>query len=573
MPEFVLALGGSNHDFSCALMRDRDIVVAIEEERLSRRKHGVADFYTNPVRHSIAYCLAYAGITLDDVAVIVSSDLLPGRVRHELRDRPLRLFPHHLCHAASVLLMLPPQHRAAILIYDGMGSIIGRLDDNTGVARNVRETFSFYLSSPSGIVCLGQTRGSGVFEHDEFPSSLNSSVGMLYEFVTALIGFHHMDAGKTMGLAAHGTPRYLPLFERFVALGASPNDCFVCELDNPLFRDSIEEVLIGGGNTFGTRADLAASVQAVVNNTLVHCISMFDNHDYDYLCLAGGCALNTVATSHLITVMAPLVPVVVPPHASDAGLAFGALYLYATDLAKRQLALTFRGGSIVPGISRPGRTYTPQEHLNAARSFYPRLAFDASVTTATDLAHRIAEGEIVGVLNGPSEIGPRALGGRSILADPRSAITRELINRQMKEREPFRPLAPMILASAYDDFFHNRQAADPFMLKVSTAKERCRREAPAVVHVDGTARVQVVPEDGDPFLLELLTEFGRRTGVPMVLNTSFNRRGEPIVETPTDAIDAFLGMNLHGLFLDGFYVRPASADKPSTTSSRRTASL
>lgn len=573
MAEYVLALGGSNHDFSCVLMRGRDIIVAIEEERLSRRKHGLADFYSNPVRHSVAYCLAYAGITLDDVAAIVSSDLLPARVHHEFRGRHLRLFPHHLCHAASVLLMLPPRSRAAVLIYDGMGSIVAQMEDTAGLVRNVRETFSFYVSGPAGLECLGQTRGSGVFEHDEFPSSLNNSVGMLYEFITALIGFHHMDAGKTMGLAAHGSPRFLSLLEQFVRYGHSPDGCFECDLDNPAFRDAVEDVLLRGGGSFGTKADLAASVQTIVNKTLVNCVSMFAAHAYDYLCLAGGCALNTVATAHLIAAGGQQhVPVVVPPYAGDAGLGIGALALYAAERDGHPPQLTFRGGPVSPAIARPGRVYSAQEHFDAARNYYPRLVFDTSVRTASDLAQCIASGEIVGVVNGPSEIGPRALGGRSILADPRSVTVREFINRHYKEREPFRPLAPMILASAYDDFFSNRSAADPFMLKVAVANERCRRLAPAVVHVDGTARVQVVDGDGDPFLIELLTELGHLTGMPMLLNTSFNRRGEPIVESPIDAIDAFLGMQLHGLFLDGLYFRSAAAPKPKTANSRWTAS-
>jgi carbamoyltransferase len=183
------------------------------------------------------------------------------------------------------------------------------------------------------------------------------------------------------------------------------------------------------------------------------------------------------------------------------------------------------------------------------------LANDSSVGSARDVARILACGEIVGVLNGGSEIGPRALGGRSILADPLSAMTRERINRIIKGREPFRPLAPMVLQSQYDDYFYDARNADPFMLKVSRVRERCLREAPAVVHVDGTARVQVVPDGGDPFLTELLSSFREETGRGVLLNTSFNRRGEPIVESPVDAVDAFLGMGLDALYLNGDFYR------------------
>jgi carbamoyltransferase len=559
MTDWVLALGGSNHDFSCALMRGHDIVVGIEEERLSRRKHGQAHFYENPVLRSMRYCLDAGGITLDDVSAIVSSDLLPARVRYELGNRPPKLYPHHLCHAASVAMLLPPRSTAAILIYDGAGSILAREPECDGMpARNRRETFTFYLYDPPHFHTLGQTTGTGVFEADEFPISLTNSIGLLYEFVTALIGFHHMDAGKTMGLAAHGTPRHLPLFMQFVRFGNTPDDCFACDIENPALRDALEGVLADSGGSFAAKADLAASVQELVNRTLAHCVSLFGTYDYDWLCLAGGCALNTVATSALIETQPKDVPVRVPAHSGDAGLAFGALLLYALEREPSGTALTFRGGALYPDLARPGRRYSCEETLAAAARFYPRLAQDASVSRPADLARLLATGDIIGIVNGASEIGPRALGGRSILADPRKASTRETINRRIKGREPFRPLAPIVLASAYETFFTDPRQADSCMLKVARANDHCRRVAPSVVHVDGTARVQIVDEvNGDPFLIELLRAFADITELPMLLNTSFNRRGEPIVETPADAIEAFLAMKLDGLYLDGLYYRTA----------------
>jgi carbamoyltransferase len=145
-----------------------------------------------------------------------------------------------------------------------------------------------------------------------------------------------------------------------------------------------------------------------------------------------------------------------------------------------------------------------------------------------------------------------------VLADPRRAAVKERINRRIKHREPFRPLAPIVLAKNFDEYFGPPGAADPFMLIVATATPECRRVAPAVVHVDGTSRVQVVGPDGDPFLVRLLSAFHAETGVPMLLNTSFNRRGEPIVETPEDAVAAFLDMGLDGLWMDGLFLyRPA----------------
>jgi len=191
--------------------------------------------------------------------------------------------------------------------------------------------------------------------------------------------------------------------------------------------------------------------------------------------------------------------------------------------------------------------------------FYPRLALDCSVAGPEQLARVIAAGRIVGLLQGRSEIGPRALGGRSVLADPRSPLVRERINRNIKLREPFRPLAPMVLADHFDEYFYPSGTKDYFMLTVARATDRCSREAPAVVHVDGGARVQIVDESSDPFLVRLLTEFHELTGVPILLNTSFNRRGEPIVETPEQAIEAFLEMGLDGLYLqDQFWLSASS---------------
>ncbi len=221
--------------------------------------------------------------------------------------------------------------------------------------------------------------------------------------------------------------------------------------------------------------------------------------------------------------------------------------------------MTHRGRLPAPSLSRPGRSYTDYECLQAANQFYPRLVPDSSVNTASDLARVLADGAIVGLFNGASEIGPRALGGRSIIADPKSAAVRETINRKLKGREPFRPLAPIVLSSDYDRYFVDRRLADPYMLKVAPATALCQHDAPAVVHVDGSARVQVVGQDGDPFLIALLTAFKERAGRGLLINTSFNRRGEPLVETPQDAIDAFLGMGLDGLFLNGRYFRSDGA--------------
>lgn len=557
MSEWVLGLGGSDHDFSAALMRDCDIRVAIEQERLSWRKHGLSLWYKNPLQQPIDYCLAAEGVSMTDVELIVSSDLLPARVRHDLRGRTLKEYPHHLCHAASAYMMLPPGANAGVLVYDGFGSVKGPVVKEP--FRNLRETFSFFLFGPDGYECIGQTVGTGFVEVDEFPVGVTNSVGMLYELVTSLLGYDSMDGGKTMGLSSHGMPRYLDVLEQFITYSDDVSDCFRCAADDPALVTAAEQILLSGGNSFSARADLAATLQALVNKTLLHCERFFYGRDIEYLCISGGCGLNTVANSFLVEHSKLDVPIVIPPHCDDAGLAFGALWLERLARLGSAPELTFRGGAANPNLSRPGRGYTRDECRAAARAFYPRLAPDASVRSARDVARILAGGAVVGVLQGGSEIGPRALGGRSIFADPRSAMTREKINRLIKMREPFRPLAPVVLHAQYDDYFLDKRQADPFMLKVARVRERCLREAPAVVHVDGTARVQVVGNDGDPFLIELLSAFREETGTGVLLNTSFNRKGEPIVESPFEAIDAFLGMGLDGLYLEGDFYRPVES--------------
>lgn len=556
----MIGLGGSDHDFSAALTVGSDLRVAVEQERLTRRKHGTWLWYESPVMKAIDYCLTEEHKSINDVCVFVSSDIMPRRVMHELRDYSVRLYQHHLCHAASAYMMLEPAVRAAILVYDGYGSPRGR--DVTHPDRNTRETFSFFIFGPEEYECVGQNVGLGFIE-DDFPTSITNSIGMLWELITSLLGYHPNDCGKTMGLSSFGVPKYVNDLERFISYGSAIPGCFQCATDDPALVEMIERLLLDGKGSFAVRADLAASLQAITNKTLLHCASFFRNYSIDVLCLSGGCALNTVANSFLVENSTLQVPIVIPPHSGDSGIALGALWLEQFSRNGSAPHFTFRGQPLSPAISRPGRSYSKEERQSAVHQYYPRIALDASIITATDLAHVIANGAIVGLFNKGSEIGPRALGGRSIIADPRSVMTRERINRLIKGREPYRPLAPIVLESKYDEYFLDNRNADPFMLKIAQVREGCRKLAPAVVHVDGSARVQVVPGDGDPFLIELLQEFERVTGIGILINTSFNRRGEPIVESPVDAVDAFLGMGLDGLYLDGDFYRPVDPINPS----------
>lgn len=553
MSDWILGIGGSSHDFSAALALGTDIRVAIEQERLSRRKHGLTEWFEDPTWPAVEYCLMSESIELSAVKRIVGSDVLPKRTQRWLMDFETKLYRHHLCHAASAYMMAPIGSKAGVIVYDGFGSVRGPADLER--LRSRRETISLFIFDRSGYRCVGETFGDGWDECDEFPVGVTNSLGMLYEITNSKLGFHLFDAGKTMGLASYGLPTYLEELEEFVSYGDGPSDCFACDTSNAGLLTSMDEFLARDRGSFAAKANLAASVQAVLEKVLARCAAHLLAEGVDYLCLSGGCALNTVATSRLIDRIGGNTPVLVPPHCGDAGLGLGAVWLDRFEERGALPSFTFRGLPAHPALARPGRLYSKDEHRQAAMSFYPRVVADSSVDTTTGLARALAEGAIIGTFGGRSEFGPRALGGRSILADPRSVLVRERINRRIKEREPFRPLAAMVLESEYGKYFSSPSHSDEFMLKIAYAQEACQKHAPAVVHIDGSSRIQVVPDDGDSFLAGLLYAFKEITGVPILLNTSFNRRGEPIVETPLDAVDAAIGMGLDGVYLEGLYYR------------------
>jgi len=377
LSKWTLGLGGSDHDFSAALMRDCDIRVAIEQERVSRRKHGLALWYESPYAESIDYCLNAEGISMSDIDLVVANDLIPARALSDLKAYEPREFPHHLCHAASAYVMLPARSRAGVLVYDGYGSTKGMVESDPH--RNWRETFSFYVFHPNGYECIGQTLGAGFVERDEFPIGVTNSIGMLYELVTAVLGYDLLDAGKTMGLSSHGVPRYLDVLERFAVCQEDISNCFNCATDDPQLMVELERILFDGRGGFEVKADLAASIQALINKTLLHCEQFFHGHQIDYLCIAGGCALNAVANSFLVEHSRLDVPIVIPPYCDDAGLAFGAFWLDRWERSRSCPCLTFRGSHPARGLSRPGRDYANEECRSAVQAFYPKLSIDSAV--------------------------------------------------------------------------------------------------------------------------------------------------------------------------------------------------
>lgn len=549
----VVGFGGSSHDFSSVISVDGDIRFAIEDERLSRRKHGEVWWYQNPIAKSLEYCLKASDVNFDEVDTFVSSDLLPARSAASVPSNKLRLFPHHLCHAASALLLRPCKaKRAGIIVYDGMGST---RSVKHGIS--TRETFSFFLHEDGVLRTLGETFGTSMYEDAGFPMGCSNSIGHFYELVTLALGFSSFEEGKTMGLAAYGRPKYLSLLQDFTSLGATYDACFS---SNPIEEDlasAVEEALRAECYSFTAKANMAASVQALIEDVLFHCWRLIAQELPDCLLIAGGCGLNSVANGVLAKSLPDEIPLIIPPYPGDAGLGFGAINLFEAERSSPAPIITFRGAPISARIARPGKSYTQEEIDEAVRAAYPKVVIEREVTGPSDIGKKLAEGQIIALFRAGAEIGPRALGGRSLLADPRSTMLRERLNRQVKHREPFRPLAPLVLKERFNDYFCHPSQADPFMIKVADVRAEIISKIPAAVHADSTARAQTVDRKIDPFLADILKAFEELTGVPVLLNTSFNRQGEPIVESPDDAIDCFLGLNIDGLWLEDRFLSAA----------------
>jgi carbamoyltransferase len=575
----VLGLNAFHGDAAAVLVRDGALVAGVEEERLNRVKHW-AGF---PSR-AIAAVLEESGADLEGVAhVAVSRDprahLLdkalfafrrrPGlaaikdrlaNLRH-VADLPSRLHgigrgrfagtahnvEHHRAHAASAFYCSPFEE-AACLTVDGFGD---------------------FLSSLSAV-----GRGSRLEVLDEvmFPHSL----GILYTAVTQFLGFpSYGDEYKVMALASFGRPTFLDRMRRIVRL--EDDGGFRTDVD--FFLHASEGVTMSWddgapvlGRLWSDRFleefgpprrpdallterdhDLAASLQAVYEEVLFHRLRWLQKRTgLRSLCLAGGCALNSVANGK-VRAETGFTDVFVQPAAGDAGTALGAaLHVWHQELGRPR--------TFVMRHAYYGPSFSEERIADAVRARLPSLDAAGQATGGIrarrcadaqarerDTAAALASGAIVGFYQGCSEWGPRALGNRSILADPRRPEVKDILNERVKRREPFRPFAPAILEERVSDWFEDA-TADPFMVTVHPVRPAQRPRVPGVTHVDGTARLQAVSRQTNPRFWGLIRAFEEATGVPLLLNTSFNEN-EPIVNTPEEALECFLRTRIDRLVL------------------------
>ena len=575
----ILGISAFYHDAAAALVIDGRIVAAAQEERFSRTKHD-ASF---PER-AVAYCLEEAGLQASELDYVGFYEkpyrklerlldtyvaVAPRGFRSFLRAAPLwmkhrlhlsqeisrKLGPtrhrvvfveHHESHAASAFFASPFDH-AAVLTLDGVGEW--------------------------ATATLGVAHGNRIdLTHEQrFPHSL----GLLYSAFTYYTGFR-VNGGeyKLMGLAPYGRPRFADtILDHLLDLRADGsfrldlsyfNYCHGLTMTSARFHELFEGPPRAPESPITQREmDLAASIQAVTENIVLrsarHLHQVCGARD---LCLAGGVALNCVANGRLLR-ESPFERLWVQPAAGDAGGALGAaLFVW------HQLLDQPRSPS--PHDAMRGALLGPSFSDDALHAFLERRgvrfrSFDDDASLCDFVAGLLADQALVGWFQGRMEFGPRALGGRSILADPRSAKHRATLNLKIKFRESFRPFAPSVLAERANDWFHLPAGMhSPYMLFVfQAAFEGADPPLPAVTHVDRSARIQTVDAERHGRFRSLLESFERRTGCPVLVNTSFNVRGEPIVCTPEDAYSCFLGTNLDVLALGRHVViRDEQADAP-----------
>ena len=571
----ILGLNAYHGDAAAALVVDGELVAAAEEERFNRIKH-VAGFPSL----AAAWCLTEAGLRpdqLDHIAVGRDPRANVGaKIRRTLRHRPgisfirarlanqsqvgnfgnavadalgvdrgslrakLHNVEHHRAHAASAFYVSPFDD-AAVLTLDGFGDFA------------------------STMLAVGRGAQLEVLDRVLFPHSL----GIFYTAVTQWLGFpHYGDEGKVMGLAPYGEPVYADQMREIVRVG-----------DDGLFKLGLEyfthhtrgvemtwadgspvigrifsrqmEDLLGPARQPGEpvvkhHENVARSLQEVLEEVYLRLVTtLWERTSIPRIALAGGVALNAVANGRILP-ETPFTDIYIQPAAGDSGTAVGAAYDIWHQVAKG-----------ARGFQMHAADWGPTYDDEACAGALAAAGLAATRLDDTELfpfvAGKIAEGEVVGWFQGRMEYGPRALGQRSIVADPRRDDMKDILNARIKHREPFRPFAPSVLADRVGEWFE-QDYSSPFMVLVYKTREEKRERIPAVNHVDDTGRVQSVMPDALPRYWSLISAFNELTGVPMLLNTSFNEN-EPIVMTPAQAIETFQKTKMDMLVLGNHVVR------------------
>jgi carbamoyltransferase len=553
----VLGINAVFHESAAALLVDGKVVSACEEERFNRVKHAKASEVDNPhelPEHAVRFCLDDAGLQaseIDRVAYSFDPELRRAQYQPQWWPDPhmearllrclgevggsadrilgrklgdaLKFVPHHLARAASAFY---PSgfDAAAILVVDGIGEA----------------------------ACSTLLRGEGARIETIETFSYPHSLGFVWEHASIHLGFSPYDASKVMGLAAYGDPDvYRRELATIVKVSEDSYTVDLAALGFPSFEPKGFVPLLGPRRKpeeeiLPRHKHFAAALQAATDAAVLALLRRLERSAGPRrLCLAGGVALNCV-TNDLIRRESAFSDIFIPSAPHDAGTAVGAaLAVHCAEVGKRP----------PPSGATPylGPQFGEREVMSAVKA--AGLTPRRSKNPARDAADMIADGNIVGWFQGRMEFGPRALGNRSLLADPRRPDTRAILNSRVKHREDFRPFAPSVLAEHADEWFDvgPHLASHEYMLFACPTKPGRGERIPAVIHKDGTARVQLVRRASNPRFHELISRFFERTGVPLVLNTSFND-SEPIVCTPAHAIATFRSTGIDALFMGDIYL-------------------
>ena len=598
MPTHILGISAFYHDSAAVLLSDGEIVAAAQEERFTRKKHDPAF----PAK-AVAFCLDQAGIKAPDIDFVAFYDKpilkfhrlietymafapvglqsfrksipvwlgeklhMRRKLTKELGCKPKNryVFPeHHESHAASAFFPSPFED-AAIITMDGVGE---------------------WATTSIGV---GEGNSMKLIREIRFPHSL----GLLYSAFTYYCGFK-VNSGeyKLMGLAPYGEPRFAQLIlDHLIDLREDGsyrldlsyfNYCQGLTMTNAKFDALFGAPPRAAETDLGQRhMDLAASIQAVTEEVMLKTARYArEVTGKKNLCLAGGVALNCVGNGVILR-EGPFDKIWIQPAAGDAGGALGAAQMVWHNLLKKPRTVQPAANTMQPADSQRGSLLGPRYESEDIKSIldsenvtYEECQDEA--TLADRVAELISEENVIGWFQGPMEFGPRALGSRSIIGDARSSKMQSVMNLKIKFRESFRPFAPIVLREHASDYFEIDPKHDsPYMLIVAPVRDDKRLEVepglegldklkqlrsviPAVTHVDNSARLQTVDGEHNPRLAAMMRSFHKRTGSPVLINTSFNVRGEPIVCTPQDALRCFMGTDMDVLVLENFVIRRAA---------------
>ncbi|MBL0145737.1 MAG: transferase [Chitinophagaceae bacterium] len=557
-PIYVLGTGLS-HDGSSCLLKDGEIVVAIEKERVSRIKHdGGNDTLT------VQYCLDAAGITLNDISLVVQCSnfekdeiekhLYKGnRLFNKDCNIPFVTISHHLAHAYSAI-GTSPFDECGVMVIDGCGSFYHQCDDLAGalIPAHVNSQPGLYGEKDSYYFFDGKNlnpvyKDFSIINYNQkagqvyLPTS-NHSIGGLYSMASNYCFGDFDDAGKLMGLAPYGIKDFYT--EKLFIL--KDENIWVDEdVMHKHFTKPVDFLNHPFKENFQYFANIAKWVQDETERAILYIFkSRLALQPHKNICYAGGVALNAVANTKIIQEIG-IENLYIEPAAGDNGLAIGcAFYGWMSVLQKEKVKHT--------ESTFLGKVYSDNEILKAINKRDSKVIYTQENNVSEKVVEYLLQGKTIAWFQQGAEFGPRALGRRSILADPRNAEIQLHINSTIKFREDFRPFAPSVLLDDKDEYFE-LGLESPYMILIDKIKDEWKGKMPGIVHVDGTCRVQTVKDKTEPFY-KLLQEWKKKTGISVLLNTSFNKKGMPIVETPAEALDFFYSCNLDVLVLNGFIV-------------------